>query len=234
MRSNRLLLLAVGLITLGLLGIFLTAQFGRLYGFGGSMMPMMSGGMMGGRMNQEQMRQMMQEMMGGLLPPGINPEDLPVPQSEGARLLTRFCAQCHNLPSPAMHTAEEWPVVVQRMIARMTMMARMSGIGMMRMMPQIDAPSARQQDTILSYLQNHALRSVVPDTLPSPESPEARAFQNICTQCHGLPDPTLHTAGEWPAVVERMRTNMRSMGKRVITEEEKKDVISYLTRNARE
>ncbi len=234
MGSNRLLLLAIGLIVLGLIGILLTAPSSRWFGFGGGMMPMMGGGMMGGMMNQEQMRQMMQEMMGGLLPPGINPEDLPDPQSEGARLLTRSCTQCHNLPSPAMHTAEEWPAVVQRMVARMSMMARMGGMGMMRMMPQIETPSGKQQATILSYLQSHALRSIVPDVLPSPRSPEAVTFQNVCSQCHGLPDPALHTAEEWPTVVERMRGNMRTMGKRVITEEEKEDIVSYLTRNARE
>lgn len=231
MGNNRLLIFALGFIVLGLIGILFTAQMTRWFGFGGGMMPMMGGGMMGGMMNQEQMRQMMQEMMGGLLPPGINPEELPDPQSEGARLLTRSCTQCHNLPSPAMHTAEEWPVVMQRMIARMTMMSRMGGMGMM---PQIEAPSRKQQDTILSYLQSHALQSIVPGKLSSPESPEARTFQNVCSQCHGLPDPALHTAAEWPTVVERMRTNMRSMGKRVITEEEKEGIVSYLTRNARE
>ncbi len=231
MGNNRLLIFALGFILLGLIGILFTAQMTRWFGFSSGMMPMMGGGMMSSMMNQEQMRQMMQEMMGGLLPPGINPEKLPDPQSEGARLLTYYCTQCHNLPSPAMHTAEEWPAVVQRMVARMTMMSRMGGMGMM---PQIAAPSRKQQDTILSYLQSHALQAIAPGKLSLPESPEARTFQNVCSQCHGLPDPALHTAAEWPAVVERMRGNMRTMGKRVITEEEKEDIVSYLTRNARE
>ncbi len=184
-----------------------------------------------GMMSPWMRRPMMREMTGGSLPPGINPEHLPDPQSEGARFLTRYCTQCHNLPSPTMHTAQEWPAVVQRMVARMNMMSRMGG---MCMMPQIATPSGKQQATLMTYLQTYSFKSVIPGTLPSPESPEAITFQNVCSQCHGLPGPSLHTAAEWPGVVERMRINMRNMGKRVITEKEKDTIVSYLTRTTRE
>lgn len=48
--------------------------------------------------------EMMQDMMSGRLPPGIEPEDLPETDSTGAKLIVRYCTQCHNLPSPSMHT----------------------------------------------------------------------------------------------------------------------------------
>ena len=47
---------------------------------------MMGGGDMKG------MREMMQRMMGDVLPPGIDPALLPLPDSAGAQLLTRYCA----------------------------------------------------------------------------------------------------------------------------------------------
>lgn len=61
---------------------------------------------------------MMQQMMGGMLPPGIKSQDLPEPESRGAKLLNTYCSQCHNLPSPRMHTAEDWPRVAGRTLSR--------------------------------------------------------------------------------------------------------------------
>lgn len=56
------------------------------------MMPMM--GMMGmdEKNDQGHMKEMMQQMMGGMLPPGITPQDLPDPESRGAKLLSRYCS----------------------------------------------------------------------------------------------------------------------------------------------
>ena len=86
------------------------------------MMPMM--GMMGmdEKNDQGHMKEMMQQMMGGMLPPGITPQDLPDPESRGAKLLSRYCSQYHNLPSPRMHTAEDWPRIAGRMLSRERMM----------------------------------------------------------------------------------------------------------------
>ena len=51
----------------------------------------------------------------GQYPPAITPDQLPSPASAGARLMQKFCVQCHGLPSPGLHTAGEWPAVVGRM-----------------------------------------------------------------------------------------------------------------------
>ena len=48
-------------------------------------------------------------MMGRILPPGQNSKAIPQTGSEGARIFSDHCAQCHNLPSPAMHAAGDWP-----------------------------------------------------------------------------------------------------------------------------
>lgn len=148
----------------------------------------------GGMMHRNHMMEMMQQMMGGSLPPGIDPQSLPDPDSIGAKLLVRYCTQCHNLPSPAIHTSEEWPGVAQRMFDRLSMMSGMRGewMGMMWM----ETPSVEEQGAIVAYLTAHSLKPIAPGTLPSLESPEAVPFKNVCSQCHTLPDPKLHTPNE--------------------------------------
>ncbi len=184
---------------------------------------------MGQRMGGEGMREMMQRMMGDVLPPGIDPAQLPAPTSKGARLLGRYCMQCHNLPGPGMHTAQEWPAVVARMNQRMQMM---SGHGMM--MGQVEAPSANELQSLLDYLQAHAQRPIDPTRYPELATAWGRAFQTTCAQCHALPDPKQHSANEWPGVVARMQQNMRTMGKPVPDEKALGEIIGFLQRNARQ
>ncbi len=104
--------------------------------------------------------------------------------------------------------------------------------GKMSMMMNVESPSYEEQQLIVAYLKAHALKSISPDVIPSPGSTGAVLFKETCSQCHPLPDPKLHTAGEWPKIVERMQANMRTMGKKVITENEKKEIVSYLAQSA--
>ncbi len=222
MENNRMFLIAAVLIALGVVGITTTGWFAG-YGIPGSWASSMMGrGMMG----QNPMRGMMQQMMPDLVPPGVNPEDLPDPSSKGVQLLVYYCTACHNLPSPSMHTAEEWPVVADRMFRRMS---RMSG----GMMMNIEMPSTEEQQEIVGYLRAHSLKTISPHNLPSPESQGATLFKVRCSQCHGLPDPERHTVKEWPAIVEKMRGYMQVMDKKVITKEEEKEIVGFLERNAR-
>ena len=54
-------------------------------------------------------------MWGGPMPGGQAASSLPAPDSEGAKLVSRYCTQCHAQPSPRLHTASEWEAVVSRM-----------------------------------------------------------------------------------------------------------------------
>jgi mono/diheme cytochrome c family protein len=238
MKNNRLLVMSVVFMAIGMAGILATTLFAGIPAFGdwppygSGMMWMMGGGMMG----QSPMKEMVQEMMSGRLPPGIKPESLPEPAGPGARLLAQYCSQCHNLPSPAMHTAEEWPMVEARMFSRMQMMAGMKGMmgGMMRRrMMDIQAPSEEEESVILAYLQQHALKPASLEALGPPDAPGLALFRKTCSQCHALPDPKLHTADEWPGIVDRMRNNMQAMEKPVITEAEKDQIAAYLSQHAR-
>ncbi len=186
--------------------------------------------MMGGRggmMGREGMREMMQNMMGDMLPPPMDPALLPDPNSQGARLLKRFCTQCHYLPGPGMHTATEWPAVEERMDRRMQMMSRH---GMMT--GKIEAPDKQEMATILDYLRAHAQKPLAARLAPALETPAGKAFRDVCSQCHALPDPRQHTAKKWPGVVERMKRYMKSMGKQVPDDKTLREILGFLQRNA--
>jgi mono/diheme cytochrome c family protein len=178
---------------------------------------------------------MMRGMMDGQFPPGISPEALPDPGGAGAELAKRYCTQCHDLPSPSLHTAEEWPSVAARMFHRMERMADgRQHLGMRRRhMVSIQAPPPAEQDAILAYLTQHAIRPAAPHEPGSPETPELTLFRQTCSRCHALPHSASHTADEWPLVVERMRKNMERMGRAGISDQERDSIIGYLQKHAR-
>ena len=176
------------------------------------------------RAEQSPMRQMMRSMMSGVVRPGVEPQDLAEPKSEGAKLVAQYCAQCHNLPSPGMHSAQEWPAIAERMFRREEMMG-----GMM----DVEAPTSQQQQTIVAYLEKHALKSVNPRAIPARKTPGALLFASSCSRCHALPDPRLYTAAEWPAIVAKMQGYMKSMGKPVLSDQDKQEIIHYLQKHAK-
>jgi len=178
-----------------------------------------------GMMNRGSMKAMMKQMMPDQLPPGIAPERLPEPDSSGAKLLQSYCSQCHDLPSPLMHSAEEWPEVLQRMLRRMQMM---SGGMMMGSMMGIKTPTSQEETTLLAYLNRHSLHAADQRTLSGLNSSSGMLFQQACSQCHALPDPKQHTPQEWPDVVARMKQNMKQMQKPVIRPEEEALIVQFL------
>ncbi len=183
------------------------------------------GGMM---MDREGMKGIMQGMMGDVLPPGIDPALLPESQSQGALLLARYCSQCHNLPGPGTHTAEEWPAVVERMNRRMQMM---SGPDMMGMM--VESPDESELQAIIGYLQEYAQKPIDTAQYNDLDTSAGRAFQSTCSRCHALPDPEQHSAGKWPAVVVPMRQTMVTQGKTVPNEPTIGEIVGFLQRHSK-
>jgi hypothetical protein len=47
---------------------------------------------------------------------------------------------------------------------------------------------------------------------PSEIASGYEAFDQICGRCHVLPNPRVHTADQWPLVVERMRAHLAAAG----------------------
>ena len=174
-----------------------------------------------------------------ILPPGFEASMLPEPGSRGARLTRRYCVQCHNLANPAMHDARKWPALVERMVLRMEGRGNMGRL-MAEMMAGVDAPQPEETKLLVAYLRKHAQKALDPRRYPEVNSPAGESFRGACGQCHVLPDPRRHTAGEWPAVVARMQKNMewmnRVVGSKPIPGEPQlriEDINAFLVRQAR-
>ncbi len=145
-------------------------------------------------------------MLERILPPAIEAGQLPEPQSQGARLVARYCVQCHHLPSPHMHTAARWQPVVERMLWRMQGKGNLGAL-MKDMMAQVEAPPDADVATLSAYLRRHAQREIDAKH-PALQTRAGQMFSLACSQCHALPDPQRHTAREWPGVVKRMQGHM--------------------------
>lgn len=178
-------------------------------------------------------------MLERILPPYYEVAQLPQPGSRGAELTVQYCVQCHNLPNPAMHEAAKWPKVVDRMVLRMQGRGNMGSL-MRDMMAGVQAPSEEETRVLVAYLRENAMRPIDPGRYPDIESDAAKSFRLACSQCHALPDPKRHTAGEWPGVVARMEKNMLWMNRVVGTKSDPREpqlrvdeIVDYLTRHAR-
>jgi len=151
-----------------------------------------------------------------LPPDGLSAESLPEPASRGAQLLGAYCVQCHAMPSPAMHAAQDWPSVTRRMWVRIDMMHGELGIV---------SPSSGDRVQLLNYLLAHSLR--VADSLPAGRGRDV--FEAICSRCHLLPDPRTHSPADWQAVVMRMERNMERMKIGGITSDQAQGIVRYLS-----
>jgi hypothetical protein len=178
-------------------------------------------------------------MLERILPPAIEPAQLPEPASAGARLVAAYCVQCHYLPNPAMHSAARWPAVVERMVWRMQGKGNVGPL-MQDMMGDVKAPSGSDASMLVRYLQKHAQQELDIKKYPDIHTPAGHIYSIACTQCHVLPDPRRHTAREWPAIVERMRHNMtwanRVTGDPVLRTSPELDtgeIVRFLQRNSR-
>jgi cytochrome c5 len=134
-----------------------------------------------------------------LPPPGVTAADLPDPNSEGAKAVAQFCITCHNLPSPTIHSATDWPSVARRMWLRMDLLPE--GL-------RVPVPTEEQRQAIINYLLSHALQV---SGAALPEGPGRSTFSKMCSRCHALPDPRQHSSADWPVVVTRMEQRMDQM-----------------------
>jgi cytochrome c5 len=156
----------------------------------------------------------------GLPPAGVAPGDLPEPASRGAQLVAKYCAQCHSLPAPATHSATDWPSVARRMWLRMEWLPDSLAV---------QVPTNAERYELLQYLTLNALRI---SGAALPEGRGRETFALICSRCHALPDPRVHSRQDWPIVFARMEGNMERMKVRPPTGPEGQDILAYLTAEA--
>ena len=152
----------------------------------------------------------------GLPPEGVAPGDLPEPTSRGATLVSKYCVQCHALPTPTAHSATDWPSVARRMWLRMEWLPDSLGV---------QVPTNAERYEILQYLTGNAMK-VSGSVLPEGRGREA--FSVICSRCHALPDPRVHSKADWPIVFARMERNMERMKVAPPTAQQAEDLLYYL------
>lgn len=137
-----------------------------------------------------------------VMPPGLMPEQLPDADSQGAALMQQYCTQCHALPGPGRHTADEWPVVLDHMFTIMDVADKFSGL-----LGNVKTPATGEREQIRGYLDKYALK---PMTI-RPQGAGASAFESHCSGCHALPDPSQYRRADWPELIKRMQHNMTVM-----------------------
>jgi len=74
---------------------------------------------------------------------------LPEPNSLGAELLVSYCSQCHNAPSPSLHTQAEWMAITHKM-------HDIIGTQSQAQVMEIRMPSQDEFSLIVNYLEFHA------------------------------------------------------------------------------
>lgn len=166
---------------------------------------------------------MMQYLTHAQMPKGIAYSTLPDANSSGAKLLSKYCTQCHDLPAPGMHTKQEWPIVIHRMTQYIDTMHVFHNI----------KPRYEELKAIQSYLEQHAQIAIDPAQYPDLNGPDGIAFKDTCNQCHMLPEPKQHTQTEWPHVVKRMLKNMKMMGKNLPEQDQVDMITGYLQKHAK-
>lgn len=171
----------------------------------------------------------------GLPPSDFRPEELPEPGSRGAGLLQVYCVQCHWLPTPQMHSADEWQILVRRNLFRArTLKNRLGGpltrgmIGdvLMAGLQAAELPSPEEVDTLLAYLRRNALPTASPGELT--DGPGRELFTETCSMCHEPPSPKAHTAAGWDEVVRRMRAYRIRSDLEPLTERQWDEISGYL------
>lgn len=89
-----------------------------------------------------------------------------------------------------------------------------------------ELPSPADADTLLMYLQTHALPAA--GAAEFTDGPDAELFVEICSICHETPSPSAHTAAGWEPVVARMRANMSMMDVQPLTDRQTDRIVAYL------
>ena len=152
-------------------------------------------------LNRSQRWRMVSSIWVGLPPPGYTRDSLPESDSHEAALLQTYCEQCHWMPSPQMHAAAEWPLLVRRMLLRArTVQERMGGplteeiLGRVRLLEGMGVariPSAEEQDSLIAYLQGYAPALAVEMARKTVLSEQRPSFHEVEDACAEVPAPAV-------------------------------------------
>lgn len=152
---------------------------------------------------------------------GIDKRLIPEAGGREAGLYNEACAFCHDLPDPASHDEVEWEFVVDRMEELIVELKEREK----RVLVPWDEGIRKG---IVDYLARHAFKGMDPGDLPNNPEKGAKLFKEVCSTCHTLPDPSMHSLDVWEYVVSKMQHFQQDMGLPVMTEEEVLALMEYI------
>lgn len=164
----------------------------------------------------------------------LKPHELPRSDSPEAKLVAKYCSQCHTLPSPSIHQGNEWDRALSRMFWRMESLSRQQKTiwwPWLSSQNAVQVPSSEEQEKLTQYIKKHSLRRAL--AIPDPDSAGAQIFKYTCTQCHVLPDVTIHSADEWPATIRKMQKHLEQTILGPMFQDELDLLLPYLQRHGR-
>ena len=175
----------------------------------------------------------------GLPPASYRLEDLPEQGSRAVGLQQAYCLQCHGVSSPRMHSAEEWPTLIRRMLMRAS--ALDSRLGGPRSEEMVDEmlmaglrtavlPPAEDVDSLVAYFQRNAFPAAAQSEIP--DTPEAALYVEKCSACHETPSPTAHGPEDAQALVARMSAMMAMLGMEQLTAEDQSRLVAFMQQSA--
>lgn len=160
-----------------------------------------------------------QALSNGLI--GIDRKLIPEAEGRSSGLYDAACAFCHDLPDPGSHDEVEWGFVVDRMEE---LINELKGRENMVVVPWDEGI----RKVIVDYLARHSFKGMDPGDLPKSPGKGAKLFREVCSACHTLPDPSMHSLVVWEYVVSKMQNFQKEMGLPVMTEEEVAALMVYL------
>ncbi|QXP89196.1 hypothetical protein [Methylococcus capsulatus] len=131
-------------------GMHTAAEWPRVLGRMNMRMQMMGGGMMGGMMgvmapSRAELEILLAYLQKHAQQP-INAAAYPDLGMQAGQAFSATCQQCHTLPDPRQHSAQEWPAVVERMRGHEAAMGKI-------------VPDKTTTAEIIDFLRQHALTS---------------------------------------------------------------------------
>ena len=175
----------------------------------------------------------------GLPPASYRLEDLPEQGSRAVGLQQAYCLQCHGVSSPRMHSSDEWPTLVRRMLMRGAALgSRLGGPRTEGMVDDMlmaglrtaELPPAEDVDSLVAYFQRNAFPGAT--EMEIPDTPDAALYVEKCSGCHDTPSPTAHPAGELQALVARMSAMGAMLGMDQLTSDEQSRLVAFMQQSA--
>lgn len=175
----------------------------------------------------------------GLPPTSYRLEDLPEQGSRAVGLQQVYCLQCHGVSSPRMHSSDEWPILVRRMLLRGAALG--SRLGGPRSEALVDRmlmaglrtaqlPPAEDVDSLVAYFQRNAFPAAAEFEIP--DTPDAALYVEKCSGCHDTPSPAAHPADEIQALVARMSAMRAMLGMDQLTAEDQSRLVAFMQQSA--